>query len=330
MRIIGINKFGKQSSKVFDDIGSGTITRIVTHSCKFHLDDVIAVSVAVACAKVLDRELVIERKDGTDFEYRKNILYIDVSSNYDPAKNMFDHHGLKLRREGRYDYEGKDIIYASAGLIWNELGKALISEYSRKIGSVLEYKDLQVIYNNIDYKLMAAVDAIDNGQGYGFGRTEPGFEMVNVRHLVNYYNAKTTYSQKNKLFRELVSFFSSSLLAMVMSEINDIEIRDTFLEEIRRSHKQNNKYVVMNENVYWRTALNYGIVWEKLGGIKGVIIRARGEYKLQAIPDYDKAKTYRINISNAPKRSNKVELTVDKKTAISKDFKELVRLVNIL
>ena len=123
----------------------------ITHSGRFHVDDVIS---TIFLSKIIDsvilaRVLTISNKDVKD-----KIVY-------DIGLGEFDHH--QKNRNGQRD---NGIFYSSIGLLWKKFGK----EYLKKIG--VKYKEL--IQN---------IDAADNMQfEYVENKISPDFvKLCNPR-----------------------------------------------------------------------------------------------------------------------------------------------------
>ena len=81
---------------------------IVTHSGRFHADDLFATAIML---EYLDGEAeVIRSVDPKVIEKADYVL--DIGRVYDPSKNRFDHH------QGTAGARSNGISYASAGLVW--------------------------------------------------------------------------------------------------------------------------------------------------------------------------------------------------------------------
>ncbi len=128
---------------------------LVTHNGTFHADDLFA------CATI---SIFLENK-GESFEIvrtrNKDVIetgdYVfDVGGVYDPEKNRFDHH--QVGGAGKRD---NGIEYASFGLVWKHLGMELCSNNIKT-------------WKKIDSKLVAPIDAVDNG----IDAFEPKFEDI--------------------------------------------------------------------------------------------------------------------------------------------------------
>lgn len=116
--------------------------KIVTHSGKFHTDDVLAYAIALKYFNGKEPlQLIRSRSDevitGAD-------IVFDVGGMYDPATHRYDHHQV-----GRAGARTNTIPYAACGLIWKHFGKALCTT--------------DEVWTIVDEDLVQGVDAIDNG-----------------------------------------------------------------------------------------------------------------------------------------------------------------------
>ncbi|KUJ71855.1 MYG1 family protein [Thiomicrospira sp. WB1] len=120
---------------------------IVTHSGRFHADEVFA----LAMLKRLDNRPVVRSRDPEVI--RQADLVLDVGAEYDPDRGRFDHHqnSFTLTRED-------STPYATAGLIWLHFGEAILKK------TELETQDQRIYARDwVDQKLIKDIDAVDNG-----------------------------------------------------------------------------------------------------------------------------------------------------------------------
>ena len=112
---------------------------IAVHNGRFHADD----AFAVAIFKLIDPDIKIIRTRNHK-ELEEADVRIDVGRKYNPDTGDFDHHQeeFKEKREN-------GIPYTSAGLVWRDLGKKLVSSEEG--------------FNYIDETLIQPVDAQDDG-----------------------------------------------------------------------------------------------------------------------------------------------------------------------
>jgi uncharacterized UPF0160 family protein len=117
--------------------------KLVTHSGKYHVDDLFA------CATII---LWLE-KENISYEIMRSRdpeiiaigdFVIDIGGVYDPEINRFDHH-----QPGGAGVRENTIPYASFGLVWKKFGAELCKS--------------QEIADTLDTDLVSGIDADDNG-----------------------------------------------------------------------------------------------------------------------------------------------------------------------
>ncbi|MDE2318520.1 MAG: MYG1 family protein [Rhodospirillales bacterium] len=130
------------------------IPLLVTHSGKFHCDEVFAYAVLRLALNLSQpgEDHVLLRTRKQDLIETGDIVF-DVGLVSDPAANRFDHHqiGAPVREDGT--------PFSSAGLIWQVYG-------ARAVAALLSPGAAQfapAIANALDGKLVKRIDEIDNG-----------------------------------------------------------------------------------------------------------------------------------------------------------------------
>lgn len=132
---------------LFQNAGSNMI--IGTHNSTFHADDVFAVAMLL---KVYPQAKVIRSRDTRVLD-QANIL-VDVGAEYDPKRGRFDHH-----QRGGAGLRANNVPYASAGLVWREFSRQLISAVVAENSSL----DLDALAQRIDHLYVQGIDATDTG-----------------------------------------------------------------------------------------------------------------------------------------------------------------------
>ena len=133
---------------------------IVTHSGRFHADDVLATVILT----ILFGETRVERtRDLKRLEAalgdRDTTVY-DVGGVYSPSAGNFDHHmpeGAGTRKNG--------VSYSSAGLVWKHHGEEALQRFldDTENDADLTFGDLKVLWSRVDEQLVQGIDALDNG-----------------------------------------------------------------------------------------------------------------------------------------------------------------------
>lgn len=113
---------------------------LVTHDGVFHSDDLFA----TAILSILNNGDVKVFRTRDQKVIEKGDYVYDVGGEYDPARNLFDHH-----QQGGAGKRENNVAYASAGLVWKTYGEKLCGS--------------KEVADKIDKRLIQSVDAIDNG-----------------------------------------------------------------------------------------------------------------------------------------------------------------------
>ena len=113
----------------------------ITHSGRFHVDDVIS---TIFLSKIINK-IVLSRVPTIE---NKNIKDKIV---YDIGFGEFDHH--QKNRNGQRD---NGIYYSSIGLLWKKFGKEYLKE--------IRVKNIDKTFEYIDRELIQNIDATDNMQ----------------------------------------------------------------------------------------------------------------------------------------------------------------------
>jgi uncharacterized UPF0160 family protein len=188
--------------------------KLVTHNGSFHSDDIFA------CATLA---LVLE-KNGEQFEVIRTRdpeiinagdYVFDVGGIYDAETNKFDHHqkGGAGGRAILSSSEGQEykIEYASFGLVWKKFGIDL--SLSQKAADI------------IDMKLIAPIDAFDNG----FDLVKNLYETSPYLIQHAFMSMRPTWREENLTDDEM--FLKSVEMAKVILEREIIQIQDALLAE---------------------------------------------------------------------------------------------------
>jgi uncharacterized UPF0160 family protein len=175
--------------------------KVVTHSDRFHADDLFAVTVLDL---VFDGDIEVIRSRDKDVIDSGDFV-VDVGTIYDPEKGRFDHH-QELTDSGVRE---NGIPYAAFGLIWKSFGEKLCSSKE-----VADY---------IDERLVMPIDAGDNGVST-FELTDYG---ISPYLIVDYlYSTQPTWKE-DKSYDE--AFMESKEMAKKILT-REIERAEAFFE----------------------------------------------------------------------------------------------------
>lgn len=228
------------------------MTKIVTHNSHFHTDDLFG----VATLLIHDPTAIVVRT--RDEEIISTADYVvDVGGIYDEKNNRFDHHqtqGAGIRPNG--------IPYASFGLVWKKYGVEICTSQ--------EAADL------IEEKLVAGIDAIDNGVQIFrplFGEIR---EYTFSDYLDSFMDEKKTIEEFDVVFNYVLPIVKSLL-------INEIKIAQSKIaewEEVKKiyDNSENKKIIILNKPLSWKKIL---IPTEALYVISE---RPDGKWQARAVP----------------------------------------------
>lgn len=223
------------------------INTIVTHSGKFHGDEVVAIAILKAIypgAKVVrsrDREVI----DAAD-------IAVDVGG------GAYDHHqkGGNGRRPG-------GVEYASAGLVWRDFGHV----YLWALGV---HELLTDVFNDIDERFISAVDAIDNGGPTG---------ELTLSSAISSFNTLLEGEDENAAFMEAVEMASKVLRRFAMAADKRIKAKEVVLEAMEASEDE---ILVLDQPVAWKeTILSH---WQGIKFLFAIIRGDKGQWMVQTIP----------------------------------------------
>lgn len=128
---------------------------LVTHSGKFHCDEVFAYAVlrlALGLGQPGEDHRLLRTRDARLIA--EGDLVWDVGLIFDPARGRFDHHqrGAPLRPDGT--------PYSAAGLVWQQYGERAVA---RLLGEGGDQPLAAAIAGELDETVLRRIDELDNG-----------------------------------------------------------------------------------------------------------------------------------------------------------------------
>ncbi len=147
---------------------------LVTHSGKFHCDEVFAYAVlrhALGLHQPGSDHILVRTRDPTLIA--SGDVVWDVGQVFDAAANRFDHHqrGAPARADGT--------PYSSAGLVWQAYGRRAVAAL---IGGTLA----DAVAADLDDGIVRRIDEVDNGVGPGGAPVVP--ERTGLGSLIGDFN----------------------------------------------------------------------------------------------------------------------------------------------
>lgn len=131
--------------------------RIISHDRIVHADDAFAAAILRMVHKDVE---VIRTRDPAILRAeagRPGSFLIDVGGQYDPARQLFDHH--QPAGAGFRNPDAGEWPYASAGLVWKSFGAQAV----RAVLSGLDDAGVAEIQQHIDDSVLKYIDAVDCG-----------------------------------------------------------------------------------------------------------------------------------------------------------------------
>jgi len=217
---------------------------IAVHNKDFHADDVFA----VAILKLIFPKIKVIRTRDLE-ELRKVDARIDVGRKYDPKTNDFDHH-----QKGGAGERENGIPFASAGLIWKNFGKRLVSSDD--------------VFYHIDEKIIQSIDANDVGlDTYIVKKLDP----YTISDFISGLNPKWPI-QTEKLYNEYFEEAVCVIINLLKREIQEAEGLMKSKKIIRKEIKNSNgDYMILNNYTPWKKTvieesnLKYVVSYDKIG-----------------------------------------------------------------
>lgn len=260
----------------------------VTHSGKFHADEVMATAVlqelheAVYSGEILEEELpeILRGKFGNAPLKLCRISAIPEDSNvadkmiYDVGGGEFDHH--QKERNGMRE---NGIYYASLGLVWRKFGKYLCN------GS-------DWLVQAIDERLIQAIDCGDNGQ---FPVISNGLPILNLDELLGAFNPRwnedQSFDYQNECFEQAVECAKTIFEQFLKKEKAILEAFPIVEQALEES---DGNIVVLDKYMPWEDViLELSKTNEKARGLLFAIFpsnRDKGAYIIQSPREENKSR----------------------------------------
>ena len=224
--------------------------KFITHSGKFHVDDVIS---TIFLSKIFDK-IVLIRIPSID---NKNIADKIV---YDIGGGEFDHH--QKNRNGQRD---NGIYYSSIGLLWRKYGK----EYLK----TLMVNNVEKTFKYIDEELIQYIDAADNMQiEYAKNKILPDFiKLCNPE-----WNEKT---EENEAFIKAIKLADEFWKVYIKHAIAVVEATEIILKKIEDCK---DCYLILDTDMPYKRAISIA----KRNDIKYIIFKSKREgYDIRTLSD---------------------------------------------
>jgi len=205
---------------------------IVTHSSKFHVDDVFAVATLFL---ILEKEhdiTVLRSRDPSVHAIGDYV--VDTGDVYDPERNRFDHH----QRGGAGGREN-GILYSSLGLVWKKFGEELCGDAD--------------IARKVERMLVEPIDANDNGINIDTPIIS-GVYPFDIRSL--FYIFRPTWKENTDidvLFMQVVSYAKVIITRAITTIQDQKEAEELVIEAYRKA--EDKRIILLDERYPWEEVL---------------------------------------------------------------------------
>ncbi|MBQ1387866.1 MYG1 family protein [Candidatus Saccharibacteria bacterium] len=230
------------------NIATATEATHITHGGVFHGDEVIATAILSALGPVaLNRTFCVPENTNAFV--------------YDIGGGQYDHH----QRGGNGSREN-GVPYSSAGLIWRDFGRKLVS--------------CEQAWAFVDQELIAGIDAADNG-------VLPGIDYpvkpASLYGLVSGFNPSwDSKAQSDEAFLEAVAFAQGVLARAIASAESKARAKALVDAAIEASEDQ---IIVLPRYAPWQEYVLASENPKAADALYVVFPGSRGGYNVQAIPD---------------------------------------------
>ncbi|KAL2198177.1 metal-dependent protein hydrolase [Corynascus similis CBS 632.67] len=135
---------------------NGNAVSIGTHNGHFHADEALAVYMLRTHVPTYAGAKLVRTRDPALLGECHTV--VDVGGEYDPARNLFDHH----QRTFATSFPGRQTKLSSAGLVYMHFGRGIIA---RRLGQSEDSEQVGMVWRKIYESFVEALDAHDNGIG---------------------------------------------------------------------------------------------------------------------------------------------------------------------
>ncbi|MEK7190625.1 MAG: MYG1 family protein [Patescibacteria group bacterium] len=213
-----------------------TVKKLITHNGSFHTDDIFACAALILYLEKKGKEFSAQGGPVSGWEIirtrdpeiiKTGDFIFDVGEIYDRGKNRFDHHQI-----GGAGRRSNEIEYSSLGLIWEKFGAEICEN--------------QKVADLIDKKLVAPIDAFDNG-----------FDLVENKHEVSPYLIQHIFfameptwreenANKDEIFLKCVEI-AKNILRREIIQARDTVLAEELLADVYRD-ASDKRIIVLEQN----------------------------------------------------------------------------------
>ncbi len=208
--------------------------KLITHNGSFHADDVFAAAtLSMMLGKNGESFEIIRTRDPEIINTGDYVF--DVGGIYDYKTDKFDHH-----QKGGAGKRENGVEYSSFGLVWKKFGLELVQS--------------QKVFQIIDEKLVAPIDAGDNG----LDLVENKYDVSPYFLQYFFFSMNSTWNENDLSNDEM--FLKSVEIAKIILSREIIQARDFVLaeEEIIEDYKnsEDKKIIILRKDYSYENILN--------------------------------------------------------------------------
>lgn len=183
----------------------------VTHSGRFHLDELLALSMVVTVANEHDMHITIRRTRRPEIMEISDLV-LDVG--YLNEGKYLDHHDAYFNEY----HKDTGIKMATTGLVWNDLQEEILNWATKDIDTTIRDRVKELVAEITFTKIILPTDMMDNGQSKGNWNVSMSFEEI-----VCSYNDSEENSDEQfmKAFELVLQIFHNKMRDIVKTAEDD-------------------------------------------------------------------------------------------------------------
>jgi uncharacterized UPF0160 family protein len=221
---------------------------LVTHSGKFHCDEVFAYAVLCLALGLREpgRDHTLRRTREAKLIEAGDIVW-DVGTIFDAAANRFDHHqrGAPVRPD--------ETPFSSAGLIWQVYGEAAVAALLRPAGAEAF---AAAIAAELDESIVRRIDEIDNGvSSEGPVRRD----SLGLAALIGEFNPSWDHPDANGAYAGDEAFLEATafVTAMLQRRVDALRARHAAAAEVVAAHVagEDPRILVLARGMPWKNVI---------------------------------------------------------------------------
>jgi uncharacterized UPF0160 family protein len=261
---------------------------LVTHSGKFHCDEVFAYAVLRLALDLhepgQDHTLLRSRKPET---IETGDIVWDVGSLFDAELNRFDHHqrGAPLRPDGT--------PFSSAGLVWQTYGERAAAALLRSSGSE---QFASAIAAEIDDSVIRRIDEIDNGVSARGLVTD---DTLSFARLIGDFNPSWDAAEASGPMAGDAAFLEAAALAesMLRRRVDALRARLAAEAIVLAAHAagEDPRILVLDQGMPWKNV----VITHELPVLFAVSPASNGNWMIDSIPSEPDSFAPRLQLPEA-------------------------------